>query len=206
MDHAWWLASRAAGVVAVLAVSASVLLGLAMASGTIRRLLPPRVAVAVHEQLALASLVAIGVHGICLLGDPWLHPGLAGIALPFELRYRSAYTGAGIVGGYMSALLGLSFYVRRHIGGGLWRKLHRLTVVAYALIVLHVLGAGTDAGSLWLRVLCLAPAFAAMLAGAVRLSGLRPAGPSARQGGSSARRARPSAGPVPPAAQASRAP
>jgi sulfoxide reductase heme-binding subunit YedZ len=172
-EHAWWLASRAAGVVALLMVSCSVQLGLAMASRAFRGRIPVRTAVALHEQLALGALLAIGVHGVCLLGDPWLRPGVAGIAVPFEIPYRSAYTGIGVVGAYLCALLGLSFYVRRHIGGRLWRQAHRLTVFAYVLVVVHSLGAGTDARETWMRLAALAPAgFAAVLlvARTVRLS------------------------------------
>ena len=52
--HEWWLASRAAGVVALVLVSASVGLGLVTAA----RLLPPsmrRAVLTMHEQTALAA-------------------------------------------------------------------------------------------------------------------------------------------------------
>ena len=41
------------------------------------------------------ALVAIAVHGVTLLGDRWLHPGLAGIAVPFAMGYRPSFTGLG---------------------------------------------------------------------------------------------------------------
>ena len=44
------------------------------------------------------------------------------------------HDGDGIaVGGYLAALLGLSYYVRRRIGAKLWRKAHRATVVVWLL-------------------------------------------------------------------------
>ncbi|MBI5106323.1 MAG: hypothetical protein HZB46_15290, partial [Solirubrobacterales bacterium] len=52
-----------------------------------------------------------------------------------------------------AAALGLSYYARRHLGGTRrWRLVHRATPVAWALGTIHVLGAGTDAGSLWMQV------------------------------------------------------
>jgi methionine sulfoxide reductase heme-binding subunit len=153
--HEWWLASRAAGVVAMLLVSVSVGLGLANAA----RLLPPRMrhaALAVHEQAALAALVSIAAHGLLLLPDRWLHPGPVGIAIPFASSYRPLATALGIVGGYVAALLGLSFYLRRRIGPRLWRRLHVATTAVYAMSVVHALTAGTDAGTAWLRVLLIA--------------------------------------------------
>lgn len=151
-DHLWWLVSRASGIVAILLVTVSVGIGLVMAGKVMRRPGLARKLVAVHEQTALAGLIAISVHGLALLGDPFLHPGVKGIAVPFAIGYRSVFTGLGIVAGYLAALLGLSFYVRRTIGPGLWRKLHRATVLVYLLGVIHTLGAGTDAGSAWLQI------------------------------------------------------
>jgi sulfoxide reductase heme-binding subunit YedZ len=155
--YVWWLASRSAGIVALILVSASVLIGLTMASKLIRRRGAARALLRVHEQTALAGLGALAVHGLTLLGDDWLRPGLSGVAVPFAMSYRPFYTGLGIVAAYLAALLGLSFYARKRIGARLWRKAHRATVLVWALGVIHALGAGTDAGSVWLRAIVLAP-------------------------------------------------
>jgi sulfoxide reductase heme-binding subunit YedZ len=151
-DHAWWLASRASGIVALLLVTASVLLGLGMATRMLRRRGITPMLAPIHEQLSLAGLVAIAVHGITLLGDPWLHPGFAGIAVPFALPYRATYTAIGVIGGYLAALLGLSFYLRHRIGAKRWRVMHRLTSLVYVMAMVHTIGAGTDAGTRWLRL------------------------------------------------------
>ena len=149
-QHVWWLASRASGVVALGLVTISVLLGLTMAGKLSRKPGAGRVLSAIHEQTAMTGLLAIAVHGLTLLGDPWLNPGPAGIAIPFTITYKTFWVGLGITGGYLAALLGLSFYVRRRIGPRLWRRAHKATVLVYALGVAHTLGAGTDASSPWL--------------------------------------------------------
>jgi methionine sulfoxide reductase heme-binding subunit len=154
-DYIWWLASRASGVVALGLVTASVGIGLLMASNLLRRPGSKRVLVKLHEHLALTGLVAIAVHGITLLGDSWLKPGISGVTVPFVMSYRPLFTGLGIVAGYLAALLGLSFYARRRIGTRLWRKLHRATSAVYVLGVVHALGAGTDASAAWLRAFLL---------------------------------------------------
>ncbi len=110
-----------------------------------------------HEDMALIALVAIVVHGLALLGDTWLKPGLSGIAVPFSMSYRPAFTGLGIIAGYLALLLGPSFYLRRLIGARRWRKLHRLTPIVWVLAAVHTLGSGTDGGTLWLRAVVLAP-------------------------------------------------
>ena len=150
-EHIWWLASRASGLVALGLITASVALGLLMSGKLMRKPGRARTLVALHEQLALAGLLAIAVHGITLLGDAFLHPGLKGILIPGSIDYRPLWVGLGIGAGYLAAALGLSFYARRSIGPRLWRKAHRATIVVYVLSVLHTLGAGTDASTPWLR-------------------------------------------------------
>ena len=150
-DHLWWLASRASGLVALALITVSVALGLTMAGRLMRKPGRARVLTALHEQTALAGLVAIGVHGVTLLGDAFLNPGISGITIPGTMDYRPLWTGLGIGAGYLAAALGLSFYARRRIGARLWRRAHRATIVVYALAVAHTLGAGTDASTPWLR-------------------------------------------------------
>ncbi len=157
--HGWWLASRASGLVALVLVTISVGLGLAMAGKVMRRPGLSRKLLAIHEHTALAGIVAIAVHGITLLGDPWLNPGVAGVTVPFTMGFRPLWTGLGVVGGYLSVLLGLSFYARKRIGARLWRKAHRATILVYLLGLVHAFGAGTDASAVWFRwwVLMTAP-------------------------------------------------
>lgn len=150
-SHGWWLAGRASGLVALVLVTVSVAIGLTMAGKLMRRPGLAKKLMALHEQTALAGLVAIAVHGIALLGDPWLHPGLAGVAVPFALGFETAFTGLGVIAGYLAVLLGLSYYARRRIGTRLWRKAHRATVVVWLLGLVHALGAGTDASTAWFR-------------------------------------------------------
>ena len=119
-----------------------------------------------HEQLALAALVAIALHGVLLLSDRWLRPGLVGILVPFAAPYRPLWTGLGVLAAYFAALFGLSYYARRLVGARRWRKLHRFTPIVYVLSAIHMLGAGTDSGTMWLRLLVVGTAvpIAALLA------------------------------------------
>jgi methionine sulfoxide reductase heme-binding subunit len=151
LQYGWWLATRASGIVALALVTLSVGVGLAMAGRVARRPGLSRTLMALHEHAAVAGLGAIAVHGLTLLADPWLHPGIGGVTVPFAIGYRPAFTGLGILAGYLAALLGLSFYARRRIGARLWRRAHRATVLVYALGVVHALGAGSDATTPWLR-------------------------------------------------------
>lgn len=156
LDYGWWLASRSAGVVSILAVSVSVIIGLMMANGLPRNGwagLTKRRLIGVHEATALAGIVAIAVHGLTLLGDAFMHPTLSQLAVPFTLDYRPGFTGLGIIAGWLAVFLGLSFYARKWIGAKRWRSLHRATIAVWALGVVHTLGAGTDATQPWLQAI-----------------------------------------------------
>jgi sulfoxide reductase heme-binding subunit YedZ len=149
-EHFFWITSRAAGIVALLAASAAVALGLLMSrrKGTDLR--------TAHEALSLATLVALAVHAFALLGDGYLKPSLADVTIPFASDYMRVWMGLGIVGGWLLAILGLSYYVRGRIGVARWRKLHRFTALAWVLGLVHALGMGTDAGATWFLAAVLA--------------------------------------------------
>ncbi len=157
-QHLFWLGSRAFGVVALVLSAVSVGLGLAMAGRFVKSPGAPARIKQLHEATALVTLIAIAAHGLLLLGDTYLRPGLAGIAIPFVSDVTPFWTGLGIVAGWLAALLGLSFYVRRWIGNKLWRRMHRWTLAVYVLGVAHTLGSGTDAGSPWLLAILVATA------------------------------------------------
>jgi sulfoxide reductase heme-binding subunit YedZ len=170
--HAWWLASRSAGVVAFVLLSASVVLGLAMAMKLASPRSRPALRIA-HERVALLALSAVGAHGLLLLGDPWLHPGLIGLLVPFTMGYRPAWTGLGVIAGYSAAALSLTYYLRRSVGARRWRNAHRFIPVAWGIAAIHVIGAGTDAGSFWLQATL---AFTVASAGALLIYRLAPVG------------------------------
>jgi sulfoxide reductase heme-binding subunit YedZ len=181
-QHLFWLASRAAGVVALILVALSVMLGLAMAGRISRRPGGPARLKVYHEALALSGLIAIAAHGLLLLGDSYLRPGLTGIAIPFVIAAKPLWTGLGIIGGWLAAILGLSFYARRWIGTRTWRWMHRWTLLVYALAVAHTLGSGTDARSPWLAGIVAATAVPIVFLATYRfLPGVRRPTPAARR-------------------------
>ena len=149
-SHVFWLASRALGIVALVLMGASVALGLALSGRAYRRPGGPAWLKHLHEATGLTGLIAIAAHGAVLLGDDYLRPGVAGVLLPFQMSAHPAATGIGIIAGWLAAILGLSFYLRRSIGTAVWRWLHRWTLGVYLLSVVHAIAAGSDARSGWM--------------------------------------------------------
>ncbi|MBS1887275.1 MAG: ferric reductase-like transmembrane domain-containing protein [Actinobacteria bacterium] len=146
-EHLFWITSRAAGGAALILASAGVAVGLMM--GAERKGANKRDLRAIHEALSLTTLAMVALHGLALLGDAYLNPGLTGIAIPFVGFYRPVWTGFGIVAGYGLAALGLTYYMRDRIGPARWRRLHRFVAAFWVLAIVHTIGSGTDALQFW---------------------------------------------------------
>ena len=104
-QQVFWLASRALGIVAIVLLSLSVSLGLAMSGRLLRRPGLPAKLKRYHEASTLVTLGLIAAHGGVLLLDGYLRPGLAGVTLPFALGYRPFWTGLGVIGGWLALIL-----------------------------------------------------------------------------------------------------
>lgn len=159
--HLFWLTSRAAGTTALVLSSLALSMGLAMALGKRRGGLLGRLSAierrSLHEALALATMVAIAIHGLSLIGDSYLHPSIIDVTVPFASSYKTLPTSLGILAGWGLILLGLSFYLRGRIGVRRWRLIHRMTALAWALGVVHTFTEGSDATQPWFLALVLLP-------------------------------------------------
>jgi sulfoxide reductase heme-binding subunit YedZ len=151
-EHIFWITSRAAGGAALLLASAAVVVGLMLSAK--KPVANKNDLRAIHEALSLTTLAMVALHGLSLLGDSYLDPGLPGIAIPFVGPYRPLWTGIGIVSGYGLAILGLTYYKRDRIGVARWRKMHRFVALFWVMGIVHTIGAGSDATELWFLVIC----------------------------------------------------
>jgi sulfoxide reductase heme-binding subunit YedZ len=176
--HIFWITSRAAGSAALVLSSVGVCAGLLMGGRFVRgRGIDLRAA---HETISIATLIAIVIHAVTLLGDSFLNPSVADIAIPFVSGYETVWTTIGIFAGWATILLGLSFYARRWIGQRRWRSMHRFTVLAWWLGVIHSLGEGTDAGQAWFLAMTGIVVVPAIILFVARISGLGRATPKGR--------------------------
>jgi methionine sulfoxide reductase heme-binding subunit len=146
-EHLFWITSRAAGILALLLATAAVSVGLMMGGRLVRRRgVDLR---ATHEALSLAAIAAIAIHAGALLFDSFMSPSVLDITVPFVSSFNRLFTTIGILCGWATVLLGLSYYWRARIGVARWRRLHRWTALVWVLSIVHAIGEGTDAGQAW---------------------------------------------------------
>ena len=91
-----------------------------------------------------AGLAMIGLHVGAVLADPVMRFGLPAVLVPFAAPWRPAAVAAGVVAGWLTLMLAVSFRMRRLIGQRGWRRLHYASFAAFVLALGHALAAGTD--------------------------------------------------------------
>ena len=160
-----WLASRAAGVTAFVALTLDVTFGLFVSTGAADRWISRARSVDIHRWLSSAALALVATHALLLLGDDFVRFDLLDAMVPFLSPYRPAAVALGLFAAALAGLVHMSFVMRHRIGVAAWKRLHRLTFGIFALAIAHGLLAGTDASAPWLRGLYLvsAAAVAALL-------------------------------------------
>jgi sulfoxide reductase heme-binding subunit YedZ len=92
------------------------------------------------------------------------------VVLPFAAHWNPLFVGLGTVSLDLLAAVVVSSLLRRHLALGTWRGVHFLAYASWPVAVAHSIGAGTDAGTTWLRVLVAACVATVSVAAAWRVS------------------------------------
>jgi len=144
-----WLAARATGITTFLLLTAPVVLGLVLSHPTnqstwklSKRLFPW------HENLLVFVVAFVAAHVASLVADPYAGVGIAGALIPGLSSYRSSPVALGTLALYALLVTGLTARYTTLLPRGVWLKLHRLSIVVFALAWLHGVLAGTDSGAL----------------------------------------------------------
>jgi len=172
-SQALWFATRGFGVVALLLLTAVVVLGAAGATRWRSRRWPRFVVAGLHRNLTLLALVFIVLHVVTTVVDGYAPISLLNAVFPFTSPYRPIWLGLGAVAFDLLLALTATSLLRARIGYRRWRALHWLAYASWPVALVHGLGTGTDARLAWLQVVTLA--CVACVVGAVlwRVSGSR---------------------------------
>lgn len=171
---AYWYLTRGSGAVALVLLTASVVLGVL---GSLRFSAGPawpRFALdALHRDVSLLAVVFVVLHIVTSVLDGFAPISLLAGVIPFTSAYRPIWLGLGTVSfDLMLALIATSL-LRRRLGYAPWRAVHWLAYVSWPVAVLHDLGTGSDAKSWWmlgLTVICVAAVVVAVLVRIARSS------------------------------------
>ena len=148
-DPTFWLLARASGLAAYVLITSSVLAGLVLKSRPFGRALKAASVTDVHRFLALLGLGMLVLHGVSLTLDRTLHLSPAALFLPGASPYRPFPVALGVLACELTALIIVSFSLRRRIGMRNWRRLHWATYLIFIAATVHGLAAGTDSARPW---------------------------------------------------------
>jgi methionine sulfoxide reductase heme-binding subunit len=140
----FWYASRATGVVALLLVTATLILGLVV---TRQGRLPglPRFAVTtLHRNLSLLGLAFIVVHVLTAVLDGYVSIPLAAAVIPLASGYERFSIGLGAVAFDLSLALIFTSLIRGRLPRSWWRPIHLLAYLCWPVAFLHGLAAARD--------------------------------------------------------------
>jgi methionine sulfoxide reductase heme-binding subunit len=169
-----WYATRGAGVVSLLLLSAVTVLGVLSVARFETAGWPRFVTTGFHRNLSLLAVVFLALHIVTAVVDPYTNLGWATVVIPFASSYRTLWLGLGTVAFDLLLAVLLTSLLRSFIGHRAWRAVHWLAYASWPVAVVHGFGTGTDRLSIWLLLLNAVCILAVGWAVAVRL--LMPAG------------------------------
>jgi methionine sulfoxide reductase heme-binding subunit len=149
-----WFTTRATGTVAVVLLTASVVLGVLT---TTRASAPsvPRFALSdLHRRVALIALVFLCLHVLTAVIDTYVPIGWLAAVVPFVSAYHPLWIGLGAVAFDLMLVVTLTSLFRRQVGPRAFRLVHWAVYVSWPFAIAHGIGTGTDLRFGWMLVLC----------------------------------------------------
>jgi sulfoxide reductase heme-binding subunit YedZ len=160
---ALWYATRATGLVTLLLLTASVLLGILTTGRFAGGSWPRFLTVGLHRNLSLLVVTFLALHVGTTVVDNFVSIPLTAAFIPFASSYKMIWLSLGAVALDLLVALVATSLIRNRLGLRIWRWVHWAAYVCWPVALAHGLGAGTDRGTLWGFVLTIA--CAAMVAG-----------------------------------------
>ena len=177
-----WYLTRGSGAVALLLLTASVLLGVANTTRWKTDRWPRFIVYGLHRNVTLLALAFTVVHVLTTIVDSFAPIGVVDAFIPFLSPYRPFWLGMGTVAfDLLLALIATSF-LRRRIGTRAWRAVHWLAYASWPVALLHTFGTGSDARAGWMLFLGLGCGLSVLAAVMWRLLAARQADPIVRAG------------------------
>jgi sulfoxide reductase heme-binding subunit YedZ len=152
---AFWYLIRATGLVSLVLMTATIVLGVVVQRQHRLPGLPRFGAVALHRSVSLISALLLVVHVVTAVVDSYVGIPVVAAFVPFTSGWRPVGIGLGALAVELMAVIVASSLLRGRIPHRLWRAVHWTSYLLWPLAFVHGLMTGTDVGSGWPLVLAL---------------------------------------------------
>ena len=167
-----WYANRGTGVVLLVLLTVTTLLGVLATRGAAGGRVPRFLTQAVHRSLSLACAALLLAHVTTAVVDEYVDIRWWQAVVPVGATYRPLWLGLGTVAFDLVLVVVATSLLRARLPHRAWRTLHVSAYACWVLSVVHGLGIGTDASSPWARTTGLVCVVAVGLAAGLRVTGL----------------------------------
>jgi sulfoxide reductase heme-binding subunit YedZ len=181
--HELWYLTRSSGIVALVLLTGTVVLGVMSGESWSARRWPQFVTQGLHRNVSLLAVMFVGVHVFTTVADGYVPITWLNAVVPFTSPYKRFWLGLGAVAFDLVAALVLTSMVRHRLPQRTWRGIHWLAYACWPVALVHGLGTGTDATTTVLRWITVACVFAAATAVVWRLARGWPKRVAARSSG-----------------------
>lgn len=164
-DQVLWFATRGAGIVSLLMLTASAALGLVTVTRFQAAGWPRFFNYEMHRRVSLLSVAFLATHVLAAVFDPFTKLGLAAAIVPLASSYRPLPVALGVIALYLFVALIATSLLRRHIPQRAWRTIHWASYLMWPLALAHGITSGSDAAAPWMLAVdavCLAVASGAL--------------------------------------------
>jgi methionine sulfoxide reductase heme-binding subunit len=164
--QALWYLTRGTGVVSILLLTVTTVLGILQVQRWQSDGWPRFVVAAVHKNASLLAVAFLAVHIGAAIIDGYAPIRWLDAIVPFRSAYRPLWLGLGAVALDLLLALVITSLLRQRLGYTAWRAVHWTAYACWPIAFVHGLGIGTDTGRTWVLVfdgLCLTAVIAATL-------------------------------------------
>lgn len=178
----WWYVTRASGLIAWLALTASVLWGVVLSTKAFPRRRRPAWLLDLHRWLGGLTVAFVAIHLVALLADSYVEFDLIDLVVPFASDWEPAAIAFGVIALWFLVAIEATSLAMRRLPKSIWRGVHLTGYAVFWLVSIHAALAGTDPSHRLYQVTAVASivavAWATMYRVANRRAVTRPAEPA----------------------------
>jgi sulfoxide reductase heme-binding subunit YedZ len=149
----FWYTTRASGIVSLVLLTLTMVLGLTTTSRARARNWPGFAQQEIHRRISILAVVFLAIHVLTSVLDTYVTIGWFAIVVPFTSPYGRFWVALGAIALDLMMAVFVSSLLRARLKPGTWRGIHWLAYASWPVALAHTFGMGTDSREHWVIAL-----------------------------------------------------